>query len=352
MSNGKSNAIGSDQKRTRRSAIKALGGLSAVTLGTTSIRPISIIGEANAQEICGSSTDDMSPNCSGGGSTWPETDAQSSKIQRDEYGYTYTYRTSVGSYLDYLDSAFLAGKWEYVFLTQAHASGSKKNETTGGDPYQYEMFDGDHNITVKEKNRTSKVNTQYYQDADWGYGVTEDQNHDYSWGDATIDSIKRLEEHFNPVVASITAAQDVVDFWKKASADDDQYDGIDASFAQYYRTKTSGQYVRYFHRFPPAEDFPDSYVNVRTTNRINNTLYESNGTELPNGDYEKGWDYSIYVKSNPETSSASTLQSQGIVERKAGDVLSDARLKARGISPNEKIYVDKNPVIKVQPADN
>ncbi len=111
---------------------------------------------------------------------------------------------------------------------------------------------------------------------------------------------------------------------------------------------TNGQYIRYFHKFPPAEEFSANNITIETIQKVNKSLFISNGTQIPNGDYENGWEYVLPVKSNPENMTQSERSEAGIVKKKARDALSDAKIRQEKVDSDDTIYVDENPTIEVR----
>lgn len=203
-------------------------------------------------------------------------------------------------------------------------------------------------IEVEEQSNQSEISTTYVSDADWGHGATVASEQGYSWADATVDSVKTIESYFNPAVGTYFTAKDIVNYWDRASNDSDANDGIDVTWTRYQRMPHTGQYIKYRHRFPPKSEYPDEYVDVETTNRLKNTLYESDGTEYPTGDYQKTFTYSILVDENPETMTLEERKSRGIVKKPAESLFDEDQLRAKGLNARDLVYVHTDPTVKVR----
>ncbi len=323
----------------RRTVLRSLLGIGAAGVGTVTS------GVAGAS---GPDEDEYTPPTGGGSESWPQTHHTDTKVDRYEFGYEYYYRSSAGSWLNFLDSVFVAGSWEYVFRTEAHAECTKENAADGYEPFQYDVFDGDMSVEVTEQSNQSEISTTYVSDADWGHGATVASEQGYSWADATVDSVKTVESYFNPAVGTYFTARDIVSYWDKASNDSDTDDGIDVTWTRYQRMPHTGQYIKYRHYFPPKSEYSGEYVDVETTNTLKNTLYESDGMEYPTGDYQKTFSYSILVEESPESMSVEERSQRGIVETDASSYYTTGQLTARGISPDRTVYVNTDPEVELR----
>jgi len=315
---------------SRRTALKttaglAMGGAITTRLGTK---------EASAR-LCQNDCE-----------SWPRRDTENTEIEREEHGQTVKYYTGAGFYLDYENVYFGGGRWHYEFRNEAVAGAAGEYED--GEKFKHDEYYADKHITVEEQNQTGEVNTDYYRDADWGYGVTSGRSEDYEWQDATKDTVNDIVGEFVPPIGAVLTLKDIWGHWKKAAKDDNRDNGVDVTWdGQTYQERTPhiGTYMLYKHTFPPKSDFPDSHVKISTKNKLDDVLFYSNGTERPNGDYSYLTEYKIYVKENPNNSSTSKLENKGIVPKKASEYLSEEKIEQHKFSADEVIYVDTNPEI-------
>lgn len=287
-----------------------------------------------------------------GGDEFPLNDTDTSQITRNEFGTDYQYTTSVGAHLDSLDYAVWLDDsdiWQYNYHTSASCSNNKKRVGASGDGSKTDLFTGDHIVEITELDASNKVSTGYYGNADWGLGMTEDTNHNYSWASATVDTIWALVDRFDPLVSSVTTAEDIVSYWKKASKDGDQSDGIRNEWTRLARKKTSGHYMRFFIAFPPAEEMSVDYVDISVTDTIRDTLFENNGDDVPTIDYSMNWGLSHGVLSRPSSMSAFEKQEYGVTEKRVGDVTEMSSDMA--LEPEETVFVAKRPPVKVKKND-
>lgn len=283
------------------------------------------------------------------GDEFPRTDVDTSQITRDEFGIDYQYTTSVGAHLDLLDSGVWLDEtdvWQFTYHTSASCSNNKKQVGSGGDGFKTDLFDGDHVIEITELDAPDQVSTGYFGNADWGLGMTEDVDHSYSWADATVDTIWAIVNHFGPLVSSVTTADDIHSYWKKASQDGEQSDGIRHEWNRYALKKTSGHFMRFFVAFPPAEDMSVDYVDMWVNNKIRNTLFENNGDNVPTNDYSMTWGLTHAVLSRPSSMSTAEKQEYGITKKRAKDVAGLTDL--RSVDPEETVYVAERPPVKVR----
>lgn len=286
-----------------------------------------------------------------GGDEWPQRDVDTSQITRDEFGIEYQYTTSVGAYLNRIDSYWLDGDdvWLYTYRTSACASNNKKQVGSNGDGTKAEIFDGDHVVEVAELDAQDQVSSIYFGNSDWGLGVTDDTNHDHSWATATVDTIWALVENFDPLVSSVTTADEIVTYWKEASQNGDGFDGIRHEWDRYLRRKTTGHFLRFGVVFPPAEEMSVDYVDVTVMDKIRNVLFENGGDDVPTIDYSMSWGISHAVLSRPSTMTTTERNRYGIEKRLAGEVPS--LTNRPDIDPTDTVYVARNPPVQVTPLE-
>ena len=280
--------------------------------------------------------------------SWPRRDTENTQMQREEYGQTVKYYTGAGFYLDYESTYFGGGRWHYEFRNEASAGAAGEYEN--GDRFKHDEYYSKKHITVEEQNQSDKINTEYYNDADWGYGVTSGRHEDYEWQDATKDTINEIVAQFNPVIDYVMDGKDILNYWKKAAKDNTRNNGIDVTWdGQTYQEKTPhiGAYMLYEHTFPPKSEFPDSHIRITTKNKLDNVLFYSNGTRHPNGDYSYLTEYKIYVKEDPNNSSSSKLRDKGIIPKNASNYLPKEKIEQHEFGPDDIIYVDTDPMITV-----
>jgi len=319
--------VSRNKKIGRRKALKTFGGIAL--FGTA-------VGLGSTQEV----QLDNTPCQCGGDSMKIHT--EETEIQRREYGHDRKYYTSAGSTLEQIDSVYYPKlqKWSYVFRTESTANAVKEYEN--GDTVKYEVYDASKGLEVIEQNKQGEINTQYYSDSDWGYGVTSGGQKNYDWQDATVDTIRTLEQEFVPVVSQLHSAMDIVSYWKQAAKDDNKHEGIEVNWNGHYEpTSHLGTYVFYEHKFPPKSKFSDKYVYIDTTNRLNNSLFYTKGTEYPNGDYTHTYQYRIYVKEEPESSSNSDMKEVHISNYHNQEFIENNNLEGES-----KIFVDNNPIVE------
>lgn len=316
----------------RRAFLKQTGLSSiAATIGVSGLS-----GYALAEEV--------------GGGSWPKTHAESSQIQISELGHDIQYTTAVGSHLDLLDTTvWLPGSdlWQYVYHTSANASNNRKQVGSSGDGSKYEMFDGDHIVNITEHDAPDQVSTNYFGNADWGLGVTDDQNHGYSWATATVDAVIAVVDHFLDSVSAVTTANEIYTYWKKASQNGSVNNGIEHEWNRYLTRETTGHFMRFNVAFPPEEEMSVNYVDMTVENKIQNTLFENDGDNIPNGDYSMSWGLTHSVLPRPSSATTTQRKKYGIEKKRAGDIPSVAM--QGGVDPNQTVYIAKNPGVRVRP---
>jgi hypothetical protein len=249
-----------------------------------------------------------------------------------------------GSRVKFLDSAWIAGKWNYVYRTSA-SSGAVDYKTDSNEKMEASVLTGGEGFTIKELDNPQQVSTSVAGNSDWGIGVKTPYNHGYNWSDATVDSIKSIISYFNSSVGAITTAADIVDYWKKAAKPSESNSDVVGNYWNFWdssgpRTASLGHYAEFRHVVPPRESYGKDYFDSTVRNSQNN-----NANQFDN--YTQTFGLSSYVNSSPSSMSTSEKKKYSIEKVPAAESRA-AMVSSEDLDPNESVYVAKSPTIKIE----
>lgn len=249
-----------------------------------------------------------------------------------------------GSSIERVDSAYYADRWHYVYRTEACCSVADYNTDTG-EKYNPNVITGDEGFEIEELDAPDTVSTSVYGNSDWGIGVQSPDPKDYTWSDATVDTLGAIISYFSQVVGAVTTASKIVDYWKHAA---DPSTDTSSTLAENWnlwdannpRTDELSHYVEFEQTFPPSERFSKDYVDSWVTNDLNHNLSDFDN-------YSYTWGITISVLSNPETASTSELNKYGIEKVPAAES-PVAMAGDNSLSPSDPVYVAKNPPVEIE----
>lgn len=314
----------STRPKSRRNFLKNIGLVGAsFSTGVTGLSGISIAGPIG-----------------------PEDPKVHTTHQTRDLGSHYYYderMVDAGSRVEWVDSAWLAGKWQYVYRTSAAAS-TIDYRHDNGDSQRVAVMDGGEGFTIKELDNPRQVSTTIDSNSDWGLGVKTPNQHNLNWGSATVNSIGAIISYFNPAVGAITTASQIVDFWKEAAIPSGTNYDVVGDYWNFWdstgpRTDSLGHYIQFTHKIPPREEYGKDYFDSTVRNSQNCNMSQINN-------YVKTFGLSMYINSNPNTMSTSERKKFGIEKVPAAE--SQAAVASEHIQdPQEPVYVAKKPIVKI-----
>lgn len=249
-----------------------------------------------------------------------------------------------GSSIERIESAYYAGKWHYTYRTESCCSVADY-KTDSGEKYDPNVITGKEGFEIEELDAPDTVSTSVYGNSDWGIGVQSPDPQNYTWGDATVDTLGAIISYFSQVVGAVTTASKIVDYWKHAaepSTDTSSKLGETWNLwdSNNPRTNKLSHYVEFQQAFPPAEQFSKDYVDSLVTNDLIHNLSDFN-------DYSYTWGITMSVLPNPENASTARLNEYGIEKVPAAES-SVAMAGDNSLRPSDPVYVAKNPPVEIE----
>ncbi|GKZ14888.1 hypothetical protein [Haladaptatus sp. T7] len=277
----------------------------------------------------------------------PDDPKAHSTHQTRDLGSHYYYDERIvdtGSRVEFVDSTFLAGKWNFVYRTSA-ATYSIDHKPSTDESKKAGVITGGEGFTIKELDNPRQVSTSISGNADWGLGVKSPNNYNNNWSNAAKNTITALISYFSPAVGAIATAAQIVNYWKEAAKPTGSHADVVGNYWNFWdpsgaKTDSLGHYVEYTHKVPPREEYGKDYFDSTIRNSQNNNM-----NQIDN--YVKTFGLSMYINSSPNNMSTSEQKKYG-VEKVPAAKSRAAMLSDQELDPDEPVYIARNPTVKIE----